>query len=279
MPSISGPKGTYEIGGLEGESDRYRVYVCRHVETNTDGLLIVAKHIRHNGDLSHSVWVLGQLAEESRLVEEEFVPHRQYEEHRLNYDFGFPTVFNSFKLKNQGNRLVVFMTFRATEDISLLEPAARVRAKERVRIDMKTSAWILGKALKTLVLAHSMGISHGRLDLTKILIHRDGHYCILFDWSDAQTHTDGVPPEVVREEIKGLARGVISLLDGNPDERSMPIPGNEDGFEVYSQFLFHLAAGGEADAHSAHKGFYAMVKSIWGRRFHPWTTYGLDNRS
>lgn len=272
---IKGSAGSYAVDLCVGETSTFRLYVCRQVETDRQCLLQVAIERAHNGLLDRSAYILRELKRESDVLEAEYPNVRTDPNDMLNYDLGFPEVVDSFVLTEQGHRRVLILAFKGVAEIKKIVPLASIVFKDRRRVDARSSAWILGKTLKTLVLAHSMGLSVGKFDISKLLIEPDQHYPILFDWSGCVSYPEGIPSEVAREEIRAMARAIIIAMGGSLTRRDIPREGNENGFELYTQHLFRLASGGQSGAQLAHREFYELLDRLWERAFHPFTTYAL----
>jgi hypothetical protein len=271
---VRGALHTYEIRDLEQdlvrETDGYRLYLCKQEGEKRDLLMQVAIDVANNAALDRSAFFLQQLAKDAEALEAEYaIDHKG----RLNYGLGFPEVVESFLLDaEQGGRRVNILAFRNVDDASRMKPLDNILTKDRRRVDPGTSAWIMGKALKTILFAHSRDYSVGLLDTVSILIEPGEHYVVLFDWSEAQAHADGVPADTCREDIKQAARSVIALMGGDHMTRTFP-----DGVaSAYTDYLLLLAGGGQSSAKAAHKDFYALCDTIWERKFYPFTSHPLS---
>ena len=232
----------------------------------------------YNGILDRGSFVLRELAVKAVKLEEDYANHRRYPEERLNYQFGFPEVVDSFVLKEQGGRRINILAFPCLEarspilNVSTLVPLHNILHKDNKRVDLRTSAWIMGKILKLLAFVHDHGVELGGMDLTTILIQPDEHFVILFDWERARTHPEVVPLDQTRQEIMDAAKTVIILLGGDRATRTFPEDvSTVEGFEPYTQYLLSLAAGSQANALIAHGEFYQLLKRMGWRGFHPFT--------
>lgn len=279
--NITSPTYEYVVGDPVpvAQTPAYRLYLCTQIGTGRECLLQIAVDAVGNGVLDRMAFMLRELRVKAEELETEFEPHRRRPESRLNYHYGFPEVVDSFIFDEQGGRRVNILAFPCLEvvtpvlGVNTLVPLSNIVRKDGRRVDLKTSPWVLGKALKLLAFAHSNGVAMGGLDLTKILIQPDEHFVIFFDWSDARFHPEGVPVEVQRKEVMDIARVVIALLGGDAATRSFPDEGI-DGAELYIQLLLQLAAGGQSSAFRAHKEFYPLLRERLGwKGFHPFATF------
>ncbi len=266
---IESPKARYEVGKLVAETELYRLYLCMQEDSDQQYLFQVANEQVNNGKLDKAAFILGKLQSSAIAVEEEYAKIKDKPNRYLNYQLGFPAVEESFKLTTQGNRRVNILKFNGVESIRDLVPLSTLVNKDRLRVDIRTSIWIMGKALKTLSFAHDSGLVINNLSLGNILIEPDQHYVIFFNWADAQLTRDRVTRSEAREEIIELAHTVIKILDGSVED-GIPNDGSE-GEVAYCKHLIELATNGHSNAFNAHKEFYELVDSIWERGFHEFT--------
>jgi hypothetical protein len=261
----------YRVGKRVAETESYRIYLCQVDGEPAEYLLQVASTGANNASLDRAAYVLNRLLEEADSVEAEYTLVKGNPKHFLNYQLCFPELIDTFVSVDQGNRRVNILRFRGVEEVSDMVPLHNLVHRDKLRVDLKTSVWIMGKLLKILTFVHDAKISVGNLSLGNILIEPTHHYTVIFHWADAHVGSDGVSKSVIREEIKRSARSVIEVLGGNL-ERGIPDDGSEE-FSLYSARLLELASFGESSAHSAHKAFYALVDELWPRGFHQFTTY------
>lgn len=272
---IKSPTNQYNVGKQVGNTSKYRLYLCNEKGTEHQCLLQIAADATLNGELERAAYILEELKRKSDELEVEYSTVKKDQEVFLNYDLGFPELMDSFICQEQGGRRINILAFRNVEDVSSMVPLINITAKDRQRVDLRTSAWIMGKLLKLLVFAHSQGISVGLLGGSNILIEPDEHYVLIFDWSVARTHSEAVPAETRREEISQAAQAVITVIGGNLETGVFPGDG-EKGFKPYTEHLLRLARGCESNAERAHKNFYELIDSLWKREFYPFTTKLLD---
>lgn len=269
---IHGKQGTYLLGKLVGEvKGEYRLYLCTRTGESRQLLLQVADGAAKNGALDRSAYILTQMAEAASALETEYAGVKSDPTIFLNYDILFPQLIESFIFTAQGNRRINILAFKNVDALRQVVPASNIMTKDRTRIDARSSAWFLGKLLKLLVFTQSEGFANDALDATNILLEPDQHYVTVFDWSKTMTHTDGVPIATRRSEIMKVTRVIIALLGGDYARRSFP-EGIEDEYKAH---LLRLASGSEPDADKAHQEFYSLIRALWGRKFHPFTTFSL----
>jgi hypothetical protein len=269
----NGPR-QYDIGDQVAETAFYRLYLCREEGSDRGLLLQVATGVEHNGKLDRSAYLLGVLLQHAEDLEKEYAGVKTDPKDMLNYQFAFPELADSFIASEQGGRRINILGFRNVEDARQMVPLYNIVHRDRRRVDLRTSVWILGKLLKILVFVHDAGITVDDLTLGNVLIEPDKHYVLVFNWADAEKHPDGVSGASAREEIQRAARCVIEVLGGDAD---LTIP--DDGTEQYARYVAHLVAlarDGERSADSAHRAFYALVDRLsWPRGKYPFTSLPL----
>lgn len=269
---LSGRKAAYQVQNLVGENDRFRYFRVQNQESpDTELMLKIGVSTAQNGVLDREAFLLGELTDEALRLEAEY--QRKFPGHgRLNYTICFPQVVETFVVPDQGNRRVVVLEFQAADLLSDLIPISFIRERDRSRVDMKSSVWILGKTLKFLDFVHSSDFGYLSLaDRETILIEKGHHLVTLLDWSRAKR---GLDVKSRREEIAAAARNVWWLLGG--DLATMKLPKDDPNFDsAFEAVLASLMRGGFSDAREAHSAFYQTVEAIWGRKFHPFTTLSL----
>lgn len=264
----------YEIIKKVADADNYRLYLCKQKETEHQCLLQIATQTEHNGKLDRSAYILQELLRRSDELEDEYASVKTDPNIMLNYCLGFPDLVDSFIPPNQGGRRANILAFRNVETVSSMVPLINITKKDRQRIDLRTSAWIIGKLLKLLVFAHGEGISVELITGKNILIEPDNHYVLIFDWSAARIHSDEVLFETRCREISQVAQAVVIAMGGDLKAGIFPDDG-EEGFKLYTEHLLRLARGSESKAGRAHEEFYKLVDSFWKREFYPFTTKPL----
>lgn len=268
-------KRSYCVGKQLGETENYRLYKVSTDELETPFVLKVASDAALNGSLDREAFLLKQMREHALSLEKEF--SRKYPGKCLNYQLAFPHVIESFVVAEQGGRRVLVMEIEAVEALEMLVPLSMIRTCDRVRVDLKTAAWVLGKSLKILAFAHDYGISFGNISGDDIVVDREDHSVMFFDWSHATRVSGGgeLSKESVHQEMYMLAREIVLVLGGNPN--TFTIPESIDDPDVrFQEFVLKLSRGKYASASLAHKDFYQMVEVMWGRKFHPYTSIPLS---
>jgi hypothetical protein len=269
---LSGRKGAYQVQNLVGENDRFRYFRVQNQESpDTELMLKIGVSTAQNGVLDREAFLLGELTDEAMRLEAEY--QRKFPGHgRLNYTICFPQVVETFVVPDQGNRRVVVLEFQAADLLSDLIPISFIRERDRSRVDMKSSVWILGKTLKFLDFVHSSDFGYLSLADRETVLSEKGHHLVtLLDWSRAKR---GLDVKSRREEIVAAARNVWWLLGG--DSATIKLPKDDPNFDsAFEAVLASLMRGGFSDAREAHSAFYQTVEAIWGRKFHPFTTLPL----
>lgn len=272
---IISPSGRiYKVIKLIGKNSRFNLYECIVSEKEV-GILKIAASIAENGALDREAYILGIMRDEAKACEEEYALIKKSEK-LLNYQMYFPDLVDSFVSKEQNKRSVNVLSFSPiSENLSQLTPLSHLAARDHVRVDPRTSAWILGKLLKMLVFTHSQGIFINSLTRENILINREQHYVAVFDWSKVTISEKGsVENSAKRDEISQIARNVIAILGGNTETGELLL-GEQSSDSRYADFLKQLLRGNESDASEAHQKFYELIRSLWPREFYPFTTYRI----
>ena len=270
---LNSPTHAYEILKQVGVTEGFNLYLCKSDERSY--ILKIAATIERNALLDREAFILNQMRNEAARLEEEYATVKSKPEEMLNYQLCFPDLVESFLAPSQGNRRVNILGFPAVDDLGTLVPIRHLTTRDRVRVDRKTSAWMMGKFLKILVFAHSQGIAIRRVTGDNILIERDEHYVAVFDWTAAEIHAEGISENVAREEISQGAKEIILALGRNPKTGEFPKDNEQDPDDRYAEHLCALACGSEHDAKQAHEHFYSLVRSLWPREYWPFTAYNL----
>lgn len=268
---ITSPTGRYGVGQMLGKSDRFTLYECVR-EACTPGILKIAENTNHNNSLDHEAFMLRLMSAKAAELEDQ-----NLEETPFNYANFFPVLIDSFIAENQEGRRINILGFpKPIETLGQLTPISALREIERVRVDPRTGAWILGKILKVLSFAHDQGISVGLVVGSNILIERNMHGLIIFDWTRSVTyHTYIVPQERVQSELSETGRIVTLALGGDP--KTGELPHDDQLIEGrFKEFLHRLTCGGMVSARRTHYDFYKLIWALWPREFHRFTTHDLE---
>jgi len=164
MATVEGKNDVYEVGKVVAENERYRLRLC----TNSKGkelMLQVSMGPEHNGEVGRNAWMLTKLREAARVLEERFA--KKGTDKRLNYELGFSKIWDTFMLK--GGRQVSIIGLRDIVKVSSAIPVVKLW-KDSLRVDLRTSAWMMGKLLKTMTFAHDNRYQIGNVssELSKI---------------------------------------------------------------------------------------------------------------
>ena len=262
----------YSVGAQVADSGQYRLYLCEQGGSNRQCLLQIATEVRHNAALQRAAFFLGELQLRSDEVEAEYAKVKEDPDHFLNYNLGFPELVDEFTCQEQGGRRINILAFRGIADISRMVPIKSITTKDKRRVDLRTSTWIMGKCLKLLAFFHDANISVGLTSGNSILIQPDEHYVVFLDWCQARAY-DALPRDVRAQDIAQTAKAVTTLLGGDLETRTLP--GLSEEQQPYGDMLFSLANGDQFSAKSAHQRFYELIDRLWKREFYPFTTLPL----
>lgn len=254
-----------------GRALQFNLYECVF-DDNRLGIFKIASDAAHNDALDREALILRFMDVHAAdldtcvLTPEGKLPH---------YGVFFPQLIESFIVENQDGRRANVLKFadsvQKLEDLTTISGLCEV---EQVRVDPRTGAWILGKLLKILSFAHGIGISNGRRITTdNILIERELHGLLVFDWSSATLHSEGVVPRfIASEELSLVGLVAIEVLGGDPDTGAI-LEDDQLRDDRFQEFIRRLANGMMFDASRAHHEFYDLIWTLWPRGFHPFTAY------
>jgi len=266
----------YLVGDLVAATDAYRIYNCTQEDSGRQCLMQIASAVGHNGDLARASYILRELKLSADEQEKKYKDAGGHEPQMLlNYQLGFPELVDSFVCEDMEHRQANVLAFRSIEEVRSVVPLSNITTKDRLQIDLRTSGWIMGKALKMMVLAHhNSGIAVRLMNGNNILLSPEQHYVIIFDWSRAQLYPGDIPLEERRRDISQTAQAVITVLGSNFRKGAA----SEDKcVKQYVDYISRLARGVDGDAKRAHKKFYELVDALWKREYYPFTTEPLSD--
>lgn len=271
---ITSPTGTiYVIGEELGHDDRFKLYQCSSGK-DVSSILKIARRTAFNGLLDREKFVLETMSQEAMEIETEY-QKIQNDGKFMNYHFYFPKLLESFISAEQGNSRINIVSFaHIAKSLTELTPIGHLLSRENVRVDPRSSAWILGKLLKLLVFTHSQNISIGKLDGDNILINRAQHYVSIFDWTSAILGNGQISADLTSQEIALVTKEVFTILGGDLTSGKL-ISDSQLPDEQYEKYLNYLMAGYETDTSQAHANFYQLVRSLWPTEFHKFRTYNI----
>lgn len=195
---------------------------------------------------------------------------------RLHYDWLFPMLIESFICEAQGRRQVNILSF-AGIDAGEFMPLSQILEKKQ-RVDLKTSAWIIGRMLKLLgfVIQAEISVSFAT---EKFLIGPKEHHLVLLDWTNAQD-IFGDNREGVNLNILRIGECGLNLIGATFDKTGWQYGYQHEETECdYIDFLYQMATLGQTfyrsrqDALRVHRMFYGVVDQVWGKAYHPFTTF------
>jgi len=193
-----------------------------------------------------------------------------------NYDFMFPEIVETIVLSDR--RQVSVIAFKAVDDVSTMVPLIKI-PKAGLRVDLRTSAWIFGKLLKLIHFAHMQNIQVNNVFGNNVLIERDQHFVMLFNWSEAEVHTN-LSSKNKKGDISKAARCIIKVVGGADNGHNLAFAHETPHDNSYTEYISYLARGREDDAQRAHTNFYQTVRalqsnpaSVWEPGFYPFKTH------
>lgn len=266
---LKGASHEYELGPQVAQDDRFDVYLCTQVGSPEKVFLLVVAQEGMNSIVDRWAFMLKELAQHAERLEKEYATVKTNPKDLLNYQLGFPVLVETFKSPKK--RRILILAFENSTP-SAMVPIAKMVERDRLRVDIKTSVWMMGKLLKVLAFAHDQNVSVGLVNSGNILIDPDQHYVNVFDWSAAQMCPSPLDDETKRGEIADAAKVVVDALGGSVSDRTIPNNEGEEG-EHYCAHLWTLTDALTCDASLAHEHFYQLVEGLWKRKFYPFTTF------
>lgn len=266
---IRSPTTTYTVNKALARGSAHNVYLVSDEKDGGWFMLRVSLDIPGNGRLDREALILKDIEAEVERIRSTEMPGSTGG--ALRYEKCFPRLRESFLFKEQGNRRINIIEIPDTEMVSNLVPIEQWRTRERVFIDPKSSAWLMGRLLKVFTLTHPIGISVGKINGGNILVNPEKHRAIFFDWTEAHQYEKYVPPEKVGEEIAQAATQVFIALGGNLATGILP-PSDQLLDTQYAELLLEFMSGRERDPDKAAQRFYKLVRAMWVEEFHPFTT-------
>lgn len=241
----------------------YRVRRCVNA-AGREAYLQVATSAEHNRVIGRQITALGALQRAAERV-------NAATERRLGYDYAFPELLGSTVLSSQAGRSVAILGLRGVARLDDVMPLSRLLPGPYV--DLKTSAWIVGRLFKWLAFAHEqLGWAVGRVRADNILLAPSQHYVVFFDWA----HTLPVEVRNARLEVRTAAQLGLRILGGDLDAAR-----DNELERAYTDCLSRLAVSDEHSAREAHREFYECVDSLianpasgWRAGFYPFTLRG-----
>ena len=269
MGTYEGELGEYELFGIDSgdgfalplvETPFFKLAVVRHPGGQL-GLAKVNRIEEVRDKLEREARVLRTLQQIARkidldaAVKGELLP---------NHGAFFPTVTEVI----DDEKLVLLLGYHMSiNTYKQLIPLSVVTNEQR--IDLKSATWILGKILKTLGFVHAIGFTVGNLNASTVLLERDAHGIVLFDFSQASED----PAEAEKlGEVTETAR-IIWEACGGSDES--PPPHDEalmskEHYTEYLEVLNRIMRGETEGASAEHELIYkldeGLADRIWPRR-------------
>ncbi len=265
MELLRGTRHTYDVGRAVAATPAHGLYLAREVGSGATCLLQIANDRAANGGLARTAYILDVLATASQGYDQQY---SQAHGKRLHYDRLFPAKLESFESSQLNKRRVNALMFVDVTSVPDLHPLAKLLYKDRVILDLKTGAWVMGRLLKLLAFTHVQGVEVRAISPNNILLDAEQHFAIVLDWTSALMHQAKVTSAGARHDIECAARTVLAscdLLDNVPYDAG-------SGEHRYVQLLQGFARGSHDNAVVAHRQFYDLLNEIWPVEFHPFTT-------
>ena len=245
-----------EVGQLIGESPRLRVYLGS-LDSGQHVIVKVAKNFYDGNILAEEAGKFKLLSAFGKQVSELEKSQGKAESH---YDWLFASLLSSFMEPTQGDRRISVFTMPDIE-LDQLTPLAKLYSE--VKIDARTSAWILGRLLKFYgffeLLAASEDSPFAQYPIFlpgDYLIGPGSHRLIYYNFSGDMA--DAVAHDFVQVVSKFVLDWTVvsdeNLLD-----------------KEYWCFVEKLSVSGSKSFEEAHKDLYGLIRRLWGIQYYPFT--------
>ena len=272
--TVAARDGTlYEIIEQLGENEDFRFYgVVSDAYPDQSLILKIVTQKAKNHLLEREAFVLTEMSTEAIRIDEEYA--QKHDGKKLNYQMGFPKLIDSFISEEQDVRRVLILGLEISDTLSTVTPINLIRTVDKVRVDPKTSVWILGKLLKIIAFAHDLLCTKVcNLNLENIFIIKESHLVTIFDWSKALVRSSQIETNDAMEELRSAVKSAILLLGGDPETGVLPDHEQLEGDgAAYRELLISLLTKDFESVYEAHHHFYEAVEKIWERKYHPYTT-------
>jgi hypothetical protein len=269
---IRSPTAIYTIADLKkdtlAKTAAYTVYLVTD-ESGAWYMLKVSPDIPGNGRLDREALVLKDIQAEVKRILATEKPGTVSS--GLRYEKCFPKLRESFLFTEQGNRRINIIEIPNTNSVKDLVPLEQWRTREHVRLDPKSSAWLLGRLLKIFTLTHPIGVGVGKINGGNILVNPEKHRAVFFDWTEAHQYEKYVPPEKVGEEIAEATKQVFMALGGSLAKGTLP-QSDQLTDTRYAELLLRFMSGAERNPEKASQRFWKLIREMWKSEFHTFTT-------
>ncbi len=152
-------------------------------------------------------------------------------------------------------------------------------------IPEKHMVWMLNRLLSAIGYAHSIGVIHGNIEPTHLMIRPRDHNLLLLDWSYSAidpSHTgdgfkvyneDFSPPEVKERrppipssDLYSVGMCMIYILGGDIKEKTIPSSVNPKIQRFIKYFVLDSPLQRPQDAWQMHRQLDSLVRELWGRK-------------
>ena len=272
-----------EVGSRFGETSKFRVYHGTMIDSRQPVIVKVAKTFE-DGDV---------LAEEAakftrmRIFADEL---KKLEQKAKNKDSGYGLLFAnleaSFLEATQDDRRVNVFSIPEIEPEKLI-PLPKLR--DKLVIDLRTSAWILGRLFKFYsffeLQAEEDDIPFARYPTflpSDFLIAPREHRLIYYNFSDEEW--DVVAFETIKPIVSFISDWCEPKIEDVRSGGEYYIPffkGDKTATEMhdYLTMLERFKTKGCYSFSNAHKEFYKTIEELWGIEYYPFTYHSSKTTS
>lgn len=287
MNVYDGISGQFEIFGIKSEAnpngeplvetEDYRLYVAK-LPSGQFGLM----KISINNNLSEVLENEISLLEKAQSVSDEI--DQKYDSLTTDqpyYGASFPKIVERI---DAGGRAGMFLGYnQCIQSYKQLVPLSAITAN--VRVDLKTTQWVLGKLLKVISFFHGWRMHCGvkLINTSNVLVETNLHGVFVLDFSRATTEpTD----QDYVNDIVGAGK-IAWQISGGTDKNDPPHDPeimSKENYVEYVKFIRRLMEGRSSAAYEEFMAIYDLSDKIWPkvpkfdgngtkRQFHEFKTY------
>lgn len=248
-------------------------YLCRDMATERWMVLMIASSLEHNGVLDRVKYGLGRMKDYADAYEETYAEQQRLagvtDLKLLHYDWLFPQVYDAFLAPEQGNRRVLILDF---PDANLASGIPLMQIEQNnLRVDLKTSAWMMGRILKLLSFLQESDIWVSTAGEEYFFVP-DQHRLMVLDYSTLFLQLNPSPGRYIAN-LRSGTRMILNTLGVKWRAKywDYDYELEDEAEQRYLNCLDNLYFCSPHSMTEAHQDFYKVVHGLWGRKFHPFT--------
>lgn len=243
-----------EILNLIGESSKFRVYLGQRSDEKV--IVKVAKTFEDNQSLADDAKMFNSMkAFETHLQSIVEYSHQK----APGYNLLFADLLSSSMEPTQGDRRINIFTM---PDVELDQLMPLTKLSSQMKIDARTSVWILGRFFKLYGMFEIMREAEGA-DACKYPVFSENDYLIspgahrLIYYNFSEEICDIYATDIVRR----ISSYMLSWIDFDDTDEN----------QQFKQLLEDFSKNGRKTSAEAHKDLYDLVRELWGISYYPFT--------